>query len=51
MAVALLSAAHAGKSRSELVREIRRLEQELESKDRELTLLRKRLLIYRSLDN
>lgn len=44
-----LSDAYASKSKAELVEEIIRLSKELKSKNEEIAMLKKRLLLYKSL--
>ena len=44
-----LSDAHANKSRPELIDEIVRLSKELRSKNEEIAMLKKRILLYKSI--
>jgi hypothetical protein len=44
-----LSDAYVGKSKAELVEEIVRLNKEIRSKNEEIALLKKRLLLYKSI--
>jgi hypothetical protein len=44
-----LSDAHANKSRTELVEEILRLNKELKSRNEEIAMLKKRILLYKSI--
>lgn len=45
----ILSDAHSNKSRTELVEEIMHLDKELRAKNEEIAMLKKRILLYKSI--